>query len=263
MKLAIQEGALDGANVHKRLKAAKALGLGGVELNAENVGDDISAILEAMQETGIQISAINVGGTHLLHPEFSQREAAIQQLHSAMAAAIDLGAGGVIFSPRRDDTPKLPDLHPYKSNIELEAELLVTELRSTLLDHAHAMDAMLFLAPQDSRTTHLLQRLDHARVIIDQNDDHPNIKIAANLRHIIHEEDEIADAIRHNARHIGYFRVADRQNNLPDASDADLQSAINALKQSGYDGWITLACHESDPQRISACAQAIRALIDA
>ena len=125
MKIAIQESALPGETVLQKLQNAQKIGIRGVEFAAEGLHQRIDEILGAREATGVQAAAVDAGATHLLHPDFNQRDKAIVTLRTAMTDALDIGADGVVFIPHYSTSAVLPDLRPYKSAVEMEGELLV------------------------------------------------------------------------------------------------------------------------------------------
>jgi sugar phosphate isomerase/epimerase len=247
MKLAIQENLLPGDSALRRLENARALGLDGVEYDAGGLGPvRLPEIAAALQAVNMQASAVYVGGVHLIHPDYEKREAAIVQLRQAMTDALDLGARGTVFMPHRADTPRLPDLRPLKTPVELEVDLLVKQLKTTLSDLAYALGAELYLAPRNRYETHLVRRMEQAAVILSRNKNHPHIKIAADLFHAALEESDLSAALTQHAAQTGYVRLADHNNRLPGDGHTNFAAALGALKQAGYDGWLTIAAAPPD-----------------
>lgn len=243
MQLAIQEDMLPGSTPLDKLRHAHDLKLDGVEFHVQDSFEDrIATISEAVRETGVKVSAINIGQTKLLHPEFVVRDAAIVAIRRAMTCAVDLGAQGVIFQAHHTPYPVLPDLTPYKSPQELEAELLITLLRTTLTDLAYALGTDLFLEPVNRQETHLVRRLEHAALVRRKLDDHPHIKIAANLYHMTMEGEDLAQSLRTHATDIGYLHIADDNRQLPGQGSIDFVSVIHALRDGGYNGWLCFEC---------------------
>jgi sugar phosphate isomerase/epimerase len=263
MKIAVQEKLLPGESVAERLESARSMGFDGVEFDADDLGDNLLAAAEALQQTGLQAAAVNLGGTHLLHPDFAERDRAVVRIRRAMGDALDLGAGGVVFLPLLPTTPRLPDLHPYKSDIELEAELLVKLLRATLLDLAYAMGAQLYLMPVNRDETHLIQRLEHAARIISHNDNHPHLKIAANLYHQFREEDDMNAALRAYSGRIAYAQMTDDNRRAPGRGSIDFPAAVAALRDGGYDGWLTVACEDAVPEDLRKSLDLLRRAAEA
>ena len=247
MKLAIQEKLLPGDSALRRLENARALGLDGVEYDAESLGPvRLPEIAAALQTLTMQASAVNAGAVHLIHPDYDQREAAIVQVRQAMTDALDLGARGAVFVPHRADTPCLPDLRPLRTPVELEVDLLVKQLSTTLSDLAYALGAELHLAPRNRYETHLVRRMEQAATILRRNRDHPHVKIAADLFHAALEETDLPATLAEYAAQIGYVRLADHNNRLPGHGHTDFTAALGALKQAGYDGWLTIAAAPPD-----------------
>lgn len=247
MKLAIQEDLLPGDSVLRRLENARSLGLDGVEYHANRLGPvRLPEIAAALQTLNMRASAVYVGGVHLIHPSYEQREAAIVQLRQAMTDALDLGARGAVFAPHRADTPRLPDLRPLKTPVELEVDLLVRQLSTTLSDLAYALGAELYLATRNRYETHLIRRLEQAATVLKRNKNHPHVKIAADLFHAALEEADMAAALAEHAEQTGYVRLADHNNRLPGHGHTDFAAALGALKQAGYDGWLTIAAAPPD-----------------
>lgn len=255
MRLAIQEHLLPGDTLLARLRQAQRMHIEGVEVPFDGLAERMTTLMEALEEARLVISAVDVGAVHLLHPDYDMREQAIITLREAMMLAVDLGASGVIFMPQGHDTPRLPDLHPYKSTIELEAELLVTMLRTTLCDFANAFGIEMYLMPGNRYQTHLVQKLAHATRILTDNKDHPMLKICANTFTMGMEENDIIESLREALPKIGYMQIAYRRHpnqyvspdleanadSLALAIDAETLSIMTALHQHPYNGWVTLA----------------------
>ena len=234
MPVAIQAHLLTGDTIEEQLQNAARLGVG-VELAGDLVlNTGVQRIAEAAQMAGVRIAALNAGCTHLIHPDYAAREASVHNLRMLMGAAVDLDAQGVVFMAHYAPGHVLPDLHPYKSAVELEAELLIAQLKTTLLDLADAVGTHLLLEHACSAETALLRRLGHAAVIRHKLNDHSNLGLVANLYHMAAERDLIAAALAENPPH--YVHVSDAAHALP----AAVEDGLQALKDAGYAGWITL-----------------------
>lgn len=232
MNIAIQEHLLAGISPLDKLRHAQSLGLDGVEfLLTEDFGTRLTSVADAVTQTGVLVSALNAGHTRLIHPDYAQREAELVRLREAMAQAVDLGAYGVIFMGHYNARPVLPDLFPYKTPSELEAELLVTMLRTTLCDHAYAMGTNLLLAPANRNETHLVRRVSHAALIREKLNAPNELKICASTFHMAMENENLADVLAAHGSEISYWQVS---------AEGDFGGVISALREAGYDGWLCI-----------------------
>jgi sugar phosphate isomerase/epimerase len=241
MRLAIQEDMLPGKTTLERFEAAKSLGFQGIEVWGRGLTTRVPEVAEATKATGVVVSAVNHGRQgRLLDPDREQREQALAELRRSVVDGVDLGAAGVILVPHFAD-PTLPDLTPYKSVVQLEYELLHNHLR-TLSDYVYAIGIDLYIEPVNRYETHFVNTLADAVRVRRKIKDHPHIKIAADLFHMAMEETNSAQAIREYGADLGYVHVADSNRRLPGQGMTDFAAIAAALREVGYDGWISLEC---------------------
>jgi sugar phosphate isomerase/epimerase len=226
MQLAIREHLLTGITTDERLAHAQQLGVEGVHFDADGLYKRVGDINTTLTAYGLQASGVHLGGTHLLHPDISIRDRAIKACQQAMTNVLDLGAVGVTLYTHAADTPRLPDLHPYKSNVELEAEFFIMQLKATLADFAYATGARVDIAPQING---LLHRLDMAAKIIEHNDDHPNLKITADTACMVQHESDVHAALRQHVHLLGSVYLHNVDGAL-----------ITTLHDAGYTGWLII-----------------------
>lgn len=241
MRMAIQEDMLPGKTILDRFTAAKAMGFTGVEVWGRSLTERVPELAGAIEATGIVVSAINHGRQgRLLDPDREQRESALAEFRQSVVDGVDLGASGVILVPHFAD-PTLPDLTPYKSVVQLEYEMLHNHLR-TLSDYVYAIGIDLYIEPINRYETHFINTLADAARVRRKIKDHPHIKIAADLFHMAIEETHIADALRQYKDDLGYIHLADSNRRLPGQGMTDFGAVAAALKDGGYDGWLSLEC---------------------
>lgn len=239
MKLAIQEAALPGETILQKLQHAQSLGLAGVEFTAEDLQKRIPEILGAMETTGVQASGVYAGITRILHPTFKERDSAIAALRTSMTGALDIGAAGVVFIPHYSTSPVMPDLRPYKSAEQLEGEMLIAQLRGTLVDLAYALGAQLYMLAVSQQRAYLINTLEQAHIVLDKIDSPPQLKIAVDTSDMYQTEESMVTVLGDYIGDIGYVHLADTAHRLPGHGELDLNAALGALK--GYNGWVTLA----------------------
>src|SRR5215207_4752797 len=179
MPIAIQEALLNGSSIPEKFRHARALGVQGIEFEGVGLTANVPEIVSAMVESGVMAAAVHHGAQgNLLDPDPAERERALALLRQSIVNAVDIGAAGVIFVPHYG-APVLPDLAPWMSSAELEAEMLHMHLR-TLSDYSEALGVSLYIAPVNRRETHLLNRLEQAARVARRLN-HPRVKIVADL----------------------------------------------------------------------------------
>lgn len=241
MPLAIQEDMLPGKTALERFEQAQSLGFAGLEVWATGLTARVPELVDAIQKTGVVVSAVNHGRQgRLLDPERAERERALAQFRQSVVDGVDLGAAGVILVPHFGE-PTLPDLTPYKSAVQLEYEMLHNHLR-TLSDYVYAIGIDLYIEPVNRYETHFLNTLADAVKVRRKIKDHPHVKLAADLFHMAMEEQDTAQALREFANDLGYIHIADSNRRLPGQGMMDFAALGALLKDVGYTGWVALEC---------------------
>lgn len=244
MRLAIQEDMLTGRTLLQKFENARDLGLQGIEFWADDLTARVPEIVAAAEATGVQVAAVNFGrGGTLLTPDPQERQQVLSAMRQAMANAIDLGARQMVFVPHYGP-PLLPDLHPYKAPVQLEAEMLVAYLRQIFTDLAYAMGMTLYMLPVNRFETHFINQLDQAASIRRKFKDHAHVQLAASVFHMLLEERDVVQALHTHGANIGYMHIADHNRRLPGQGIADFAGVASALKAVNYTGWLTLECGE-------------------
>lgn len=258
MPIAIQEDLLSGSSLLEKFRHAQALGVDGIEFWADGLTEKVPEIVDAMLETGVVASAVNQGAAQgdLLHPAPAERERALANLRQSVMNAVDIGAAGVIFVPHFGEHG-LPDLSPWMSAPQLEAEMLHQHLR-TLSDYADALGVDLYIKPVSRAETALLNRLEQvARVC--KRISHPRVKIAADMVHMAQEEDDIVAAIGENADHIGYIHLADRIRDTLITDMPEFAAVMRTISSTNYAGWLSyLYAPRSLENHLSATLDTLR-----
>lgn len=232
---------LPGATPLEKCEQAQALGIQGIEYWGAGLTPRVHDIAHAIEKTGVAASAVNYGTQgRLIEADRPVREAALAAFRESVVNAVDLHAAGVIVVPHYGP-PAVPDLTPYKSVIQLQHELLHNHLR-TLSDYVYAIGVEFYIQPVNRYETQFINTLADAVRVRRRIKDHPHVKIAPDTFHMALEEIDPAKAIGECAADIGYLHVADSNRRLPGRGLTNFASIAAALKQGGYDGWVTLSC---------------------
>ncbi|MFN8528350.1 MAG: sugar phosphate isomerase/epimerase family protein [Anaerolineae bacterium] len=238
MQIAIQEDMLPGRSIMDKFEQAKDLGLQGIEFWGRGLPMKVEPIVDAMERTGIKAAMVNHGRQgRILDSDPIAREQGLEDLRQSIMCAADIKAAGVSFVPHFYGA-LMPDLSPYMSAVELEAEMLHTHLR-TLSDYADAMGVTLYIEAVNHYETHFLNRLEQAAKVV-RRINHPRVKVTAGVFHMALEERDTPTALRDGGDVVGHVHLADSNRRLPGQGILDLKAIAEALKAINYAGWVTL-----------------------
>lgn len=240
MKLSCQEGLVKGASIEEKMEKLVQWGFEGIEFWGSGLKERTEEIKHAAERTGIKVSTICAGYRETpLDSNPQARKVAVQDIKELLSLAAELGAVGLIFVPIFG-APRIPDLSPYKTAIEIERELLLCLLED-IGKYAEKVGAYLLIEPLNRYETHFINRLEQAIEICEKLGN-PYVCIMADFFHMNIEEVSIPDAIRKCGKWLKHVHLADSNRLLPGWGHTDFQSGFAALKEIGFDGFMALEC---------------------
>ena len=258
MKLAVQEGLLPGRSLAEKLDNAAKYGFDGVELGGGWLLDREEEVRRAFDGHPVRFSSICSGYRGcLLDPLKAERQKAVDDMKRLLTLGGELGATGLIFVPIFGG-PRIADLTPFKTAVELEHALL-DELLLTLAPTAEKSNCLLLLEPLNRYETHMLNRLEQT-VTVARRVKRKGLAILADLFHMAIEEDDIPKAIHGAGKLIRHVHLADSQRLQPGTGHTDFRSAFKALRASGFSGYMALECglRGAAPTALPACVRFLR-----
>jgi len=240
LKLACQEGLVPGASLAEKLDNLAAYGYEGIEFWGDGLWERRDEIVRATENHPVKPSTICAGyGGCPLDADKRERDRALREAKDLLSLAADLGAVGLIFVPIFGP-PRIPDLSPLASAVQLERDLLV-KLVDELGEHAAEVGAVLLLEPLNRYETHLLRTLADA-VEIAERVSNPQVKIMADFFHMNIEEADIPASIEAAGEWIAHVHLADSTRLLPGYGHTDFRAGFAALRRIGFDGYMALEC---------------------
>jgi len=242
VKLACQDSMVSGRDLNEKFDKIEQYGFEGVEVWGAQLLDDktLSELERALEGRGLKVSTICAGyGGCLLDSDTEQRELAVNDIKRLLDIGGKIGAVGLITVPVFGP-PRIPDLRPLASATKLELDLLV-EICKELGEHAEKAGTLLLLEPLNRYETHLLNRLEQACEVCDRVD-MSGVKMMADFFHMNIEETDIAEAITGAKKHLRHIHLADSTRLLPGYGHTDFGAGFAALKQIGYDWFMSLEC---------------------
>jgi len=229
----------------EKLDHLAAYGYEGIEFGGRGLKERVAEIVKATENHPVKPSTICAGyGGCPLDADRGQREIAMRESKELLAVAADIGAVGLIFVPIFGP-PRLPDLSPLYSPVQLEKDLL-TRLVEDLGAAAEKAGSLLLLEPLNRYETHLLKTLNEA-VEIAERAGSPGVKIMADFFHMSIEEANIAESLRQAGPWVAHVHLADSTRLLPGYGHTDFRSGFAALREVGFDQYMALECGVPGP----------------
>jgi len=213
-----------------------ALGYDGVEIPFIDLDSlDAAATRRALEAAGLGATAcaVLVPGTSLISDEPAERAAGVERLRRCVALAAEMGAeavAGPLYAP----VGQLAG----RGRTEEEWKRAVEGLRAAA---EAAAEAGIFLAiePLNRFETYFLNTAADALRLVEEVG-HPALKVQVDTFHAHIEENDTAAAIRMLGDRLGHFHASESNRGTPGTGQVHWDAALGALRESGYDGWVTI-----------------------
>jgi len=240
MKLACQENMAPGATLREKVANLERFGFLGLELWGSGLAARLDEVKAALAGSPLQVSSICAGYRGAwLDADREQRELAASDSKELLSLGADLGAVGLIVVPIFG-RPRLPDLSPYRTALQLERDLLL-KLLADVGEHAARVRCAVLVEPLNRYETHFLNRLEQATDIVRELGN-PWVRIMADFFHMSIEETDLPGAIRQAGDQVWHVHLADSNRLLPGLGHTDFAAGFAALKETGFDRYLALEC---------------------
>lgn len=263
MKIAVQLGLLPGESVADKAKWARDHGAEGIELGAwgglEKMRREADAIVGIVPVSSVcgNCDADGAGSFDFLDPDPAKRRRSVDGSKAILAFCGEVGAAGQIVPPIFGG-PKVPDLSPAMTPLEIEDALMVAHLKE-LGPFAQAHGTLFLLEPLNRYEQHYLRRQsDGVRVI--EAAGAPGVGLLSDLFHMHIEETDSPAALRAAGAHVRHVHLADNTRQEPGTGAIDLDAAFAALRDIGFGGWMAYECGVSGADPAERAANLARSL---
>jgi sugar phosphate isomerase/epimerase len=226
-------------DVYARLRTAAELGYTGIEVHLrEDEPLDAGLAKTAAADLGIRFSALvtgrlcTQGGVNLIDDRPYIVEAALKGMRAYIDRAAELETDLIIGWIKG----KVPD----GAGRSLYLDRLAAHLK-TLCAEAAERGVRVFVEVINRYETNIFTTAAETLDFIDSRD-LSNCYVHLDTFHMNIEETDTCGAIRAAGRRLGYFHVADNTRRYPGSGTLDFVPVLAALKEIGYDGFVSVEC---------------------
>ena len=257
VKISFQEGIPPGENLNEKLDFMESLGVVGFEPGGRGLAGRVTEIQDALKNRNITVSAICAGfDGFILAEDPAVKEKFDTTMREIVAAAGELGSTGVIMVPAfNGQKPCLPHT--------METRDYLCEQLHELGEYALKCGTTVILEPLNRRECFYLRLVaDAAAIARDAQSE--GVKCMGDFWHMQEETSDYGAFMSAGTKYLQHVHIASRGRRLMPGEDAekdDYRDGFRALKQMGYDKFITLECGTKGERKdtVTAAVELIRA----
>ena len=253
MKFALCNEMFENRPVTEVVSVAGRLGYHGIEIapftlapSAEQVtSQQRKEVRQIVEEAGLETVGLHwlfVGpkGLHMTTPDDAIWHRTKDYLRILIDLCADLGGKVLVVG-----SPKQRNI--VAGQTKEGAQNRAVDLFSAVLDKAVARDVTLCIEPLSPQETDFINTVSQGLQMVRQIN-HPNFKIHLDVKAMCSEEKPVPDIIRSvRAEDIGHFHVNDSNLYGPGMGDVDYGPIAEAIKDIGWDKWLSVEVFKYDP----------------
>ena len=226
-----------GRKHEKLLRDIRQTGFDGVEIPIfEGAPDDYRRLGDLLDRIGLERTAVSAMGDpamNLISPDLATRRRGIDYMKWAIDCAEALGADTL-------SGPLHSTLGQFSGNGPTAAELKrsVSSQRA-IGDHAGKHGVTIGLEALNRFECYLVNTMDDLAAHIDAIG-HPNIRAMYDTFHSNIEEADPIGAFTRNRDRIVHVHISENDRGVPGRGNIPWAETFRALRENGYDGWLTI-----------------------
>jgi D-psicose/D-tagatose/L-ribulose 3-epimerase len=212
------------------------MGYDGVEIPV----NDLSVLVpkatgQARQKAGMGLTtcAILLPGTSITSSDPAERKAGVERLKQIVDITEEMGGdavAGPIYAPVGQLTGVARTADEWKWGVEC--------LRAAA-EHTEASGILLAVEPLNRFETHVFNTAADTTAFVKAVD-HPNVKVQIDTFHANIEEKDTPAAIRATGALVGHFHASESDRGVPGTGQVPWKECFDALRDIGYDRWVTI-----------------------
>lgn len=237
------------------LRDIKSTGYDGVEIPIfEGQPDDYRRLAEMLDKIGLgrtAVTAMGDPGMNLISPSAATRRKGVAYMRWAIDCADALDArtlSGPLHSTLGHFSGFGPTKAEWKRSIESQC---------AIGEHAAKCDVTIGLEALNRFECYLLNTMDdlaaHVREI-----GHPNIRAMYDTFHANIEEADPIGAYTRNVSEIAHIHISENDRGVPGRGNIPWKKTFRAIRESGYDGWLTIEAFGRGLKNLAAATKVWR-----
>ena len=212
------------------------MGYDGVEIPFNDLDIlDPKATRQAREKAGVGLTACAVlmPGSNVTSPDAAERKAGVACLKRMVDITAEMGGdavAGPIYAPVGHLTGRARTADEWKWGVE--------GLRAAA-EHGGEAGIDLAIESINRFETYYLNTTEDAIKLVKEVD-HPNLKVQVDTFHANIEEKDTPAAIRAAGPVLGHFHASESDRGIPGTGQVPWKECFAALREVGYDRWVTI-----------------------
>ena len=256
LNLSFQEGIPPGESLNEKLDFMESLGVVGFEPGGRGLAGRVNEIQDALKNRNIRVAAICAGfDGFILAEDPAVKEQFDTTMREIVAAAGELGSTGVIMVPAfNGQKPCLP--HTQETRDYLCAQL------HELGEYAVKCGTTVILEPLNRRECFYMRLVaDAAAIARDAQSE--GVKCMGDFWHMQEETSDYGAFWSAGTKYLQHVHIASRGQRIMPGEDGDkddYRDGFRALKEMGYDKFVTFecGCHGDRKETVTAAVNLLR-----
>lgn len=200
--------------------------------------DDLKRqVRRAAEERGLQIAGLHwllsrTNGLHVTHPDPQVRKKTIDYLAEEVDVCAELGGSVLVMG-----SPNQRNVQEGQSYEDAWARAV--EVFGAVAPRARGRGVTFCIEPLAPPECNFIQTAAEARRMVEEIDD-PGFRMMLDVKAMSAEQTPIPELVGANADYLTHFHANDANLQGPGFGDTDFGPIAAALKEAGYDGWVSV-----------------------